>query len=379
MLNLRIAGIFLAALTVAAAPVNGAPAAAPPKGGLPIITPQKAGELAQKTLTEIRDDIDKLAKKFPVLEGMGKSPVKGIAVPATEDDLIHLSIDFEKNVKHGKSEPGPDGSTSQSDQYTLVEKDGVRLKIALGRYLGKMQTNEPFWLAKVAGGPRVRLIYYIEPNPPDPELTKSVAAIIGAHVAQFTAQAAASAVPEKKEPAFEPKVLTLPIQKGQYVFVGSCLGPQQGGSGPGPEIMPAGRFHISAEAASDAWDIQITFEKTTNEDSEKVWNWKAVIRAKAPDGSMKQQEPCAEGWDMTRFYDKPVQEVPIAMADASKETGIEGLQFYKIPYVKVRVGGEVHYVVIATGKTMELFPKAITIPKPGFSDWNWKENWRELK
>lgn len=390
MPNLRIAEIFLTVLAVAAATANGAPSDAPPKSGLPTVSLQKAGELAQKTMVGIRDDLDKQAKQFPVLEGVGKLSVTGVTVPASEDGEVHLHLDFEKNVNYVQRGPGTDGSIAQTPTYCVVEKGGVQLRIGLAQNPGKVGYTEQFWLAKVADAPRLSLYYCVEQNPPDPELTKSIAAIVRARAAQFTAMAAASAIPEKKEVG-EPRVLTLAIPKGQYLFVGSYRGPTGGGE-PGPVIRPEGQFHVSADAGSDGWDIQMTFEKAVTEDAEKVWKWKAVVRAKAPDGSMQQRGACAEKDIVRRFY-KPVREVPIEIVDASKEKGIEGLSFYKIPYANV--AGETRYVVVAMSNNVDLFAKAITVPEgmsnpvelfaqaptvpEGPTGWNWKKGWLELK
>lgn len=327
----------------------------------------------------IKTDLDKLAEQFPVLARIGKSPVKGVAAPATEDDLVRLQIYYEMNVTHAPTGAGPGGRIPQGGGVPVVDKGGVLLDISLAQDLGmrsssEQSSSEPFWLAKVAGGPRLLMYYFIRQNPTDPELTRSVASIVRAHAGQFAVQAAAVAVPEKKEPAFDPRVLTLPIQKGQYVFVGAYTG-SHGGTQPGRDIRPSGRFHVSADAGSDEWEVRITMEKITTDDAEKVWKWEAAIRALAPYGFMQQREACADE-DMIDHHEKPVQEVLIEKVDASREAGVQGLQFYKIPYVKVQ--GEVRYVVIATSSNMDLFPKAVAIPT-WVDDWNWKEEWRELK
>ena len=170
----------------------------------------------------------------------------------------------------------------------------------------------------------------------------------------------------------EAKVFSFALQKGQYIFIGR----ETGAKGKGEldqGVDSIGRLHILPDTTS-TWDLRVTVQPAAGENEEKVWKWEAVWRASDPDGTMHPRT--SQTWQDTIPRDKKVEAVPIEKVDASKETGVDGLQFYKIPYAKV--DDETHYLIIAIASNEDLFPKAISIPKKYFT-WTWHGNWPSYK
>jgi hypothetical protein len=196
----------------------------------------------------------------------------------------------------------------------------------------------------------------------------ALAASDGGALAEGSAKTGAAA----PKAAGEKGVFDFPLQRGQYIFIGYETGVKDK-SKDDLGVEPISRNHILDKAVPEKWDMRIAVEPAPDEKGEKVWKTVMAWRASDADGSMYQR--VALTWMLKVPAGKKVEQLPIEKVDASKEKGIDGLQFYKIPYAKVE--DEVHYVLVAIGNKEDLFPKAITIPKK-YPIFSWS-NWLELK
>jgi hypothetical protein len=174
------------------------------------------------------------------------------------------------------------------------------------------------------------------------------------------------------KPAGEKAVFDFPIQRGQYIFIGHEAGAKDKDDYD-MGVNPISMDHILDKAVPEKWDMQIAVEPATDEKGEKVWKSEIVWRASDADGSMHQR--LLLKWVFKVPDGKKVELLPIERVDATKEKGIDGLQFYKIPYAKVE--GEVYYILVAIGNREDLFPKAITIAKKYFM-FSWS-HWATLE
>lgn len=167
------------------------------------------------------------------------------------------------------------------------------------------------------------------------------------------------------------KSFTFHLQRGQYVFLGLEPGTKvQNESDRG--IWHPKKVYIDPASKSEKWDLEIVLSAPeVGNDGSKVWKWKAVWCKADSRGVMREQS--SQQWQIEAEAKQKVEDVSVEKVDVSKEKGIDGLEFYKIPMTKI--DGETYSVVVAIGDKKELFPKAITVAKR-FILFDW-ETWHK--
>jgi hypothetical protein len=204
----------------------------------------------------------------------------------------------------------------------------------------------------------------------------SLRAMVGLSVIAAAALAmAAAADTPSKDPAAggEAKTFTIPLQKGDYVFVGLDTG-NKGKTEREKGVQFLQRARIDPETQAAAWELQITFQPPKDDQGAKTFEGTVAWRYGDTSGVLR--ERISGDWHSVVPADKEVKAIPIEKDDASKEVGVEGLTYYRIPFAEV--DGEKHGLVVAITQDKDLFAKAITVPKK-FILFNWKNNWVTLK
>lgn len=156
--------------------------------------------------------------------------------------------------------------------------------------------------------------------------------------------------------------MSLPLEKGQYFFIGSFKG-NKGKHELRHGIVPIIFNRIAPESEQSGW--QLRFE-STGDTSKLMWSFDVDIAFQASSNAMMNRlelrwtDAVPEGAVGVRIL--PMEKRGVG------DDGKPSFRLYQIPYVAV--DGETRYVLIAIGDDIEAFRAAIKIPKSYFM-WNW--------
>jgi len=158
---------------------------------------------------------------------------------------------------------------------------------------------------------------------------------------------------------------------GDYVFIGL----DTGSKGKDPleiRTIPLEADRVRPDAVEGKWTLKISVwpDKTTR--NEQQWKIRVVLEGQTKDGAFP-------------FIDRTYRDMPenqkatspalIRLLDRTKDTAIDGLRVFKVPYAMV--DGEEHNLVFAIGNKPELFPKAIQVPRTYIMYTKW-DNWERV-
>ena len=185
--------------------------------------------------------------------------------------------------------------------------------------------------------------------------------------------AVAATSPNISAPGDEAKVFTFALKKGEYIFIGPETG-TKGKEESEKGVDSIAQLRIDPNTMAAAWEVQITLQPSVDEKGGKTWKWALALRYSDNDGVM--QDKMTRNGPFSVAAGKKVEALEIVMIDATKEVGVEGLVYFKIPYAEV--DGEKNFLIVAIAKNPGAFAKAIPIPKK-YIHWDWNKGWGTYK
>jgi hypothetical protein len=142
-------------------------------------------EACTATLTNIQNELYKLAGAFPSLSGIGEAkPRNGEPFSSTTNRLyrVHHDLQYSKGVRVEKTGPGPDGSISASGERLVFEKGGVLFQLFIVDRPIKVASTGLHRLPIGRGDNQMRLIYNLEEDSKDPVLESAVQHVVERNV-----------------------------------------------------------------------------------------------------------------------------------------------------------------------------------------------------